>query len=494
MTPAASLPVAPPPAPIHTPQRRRLFVLLTAAALLLALALRIGVSIRYTGMDWPDEIFQTIEPAHHLVYGNWVKTWEFQRGARSWVFPAALSLVMRATAWLGAGSAGYLLGIRIVLSLLSLLPLCFVVRWAWRQRGWPAALIALALSATWYQLVYYAPKALSEMVAGDFLLPGLYFGFFAGGKNEAQRTRLLVAGLFCGLALALRMQLAPVVLLAFLWFARVDWKRRSLWLLLGAALPLLLFGMVDALTWSYPFQSYIENFRANAGMFRHNPFGTEPVYWYFRELLKSLSVLTIFVLAGIWEAPFLGWIVLALLLPHSFVPHKELRFLTPILPALVLLASLGLARVSAMASSGRGRPPRLYLLVTVSCLFCFLLSAALGKNFPRWQADSGSLSAFQTLSQDSTACGVAIVPKHWEPYGGYSYLHRKIPIYVFSNWRDAWSARASFNTLASYEALPTAFTDFSLLRCSGGVCLYRRPGDCQPTTTFEINHVLGGHR
>lgn len=48
----------------------RLPVLLFAAVLLIALAVRVGLAVRYENMDWPDEVFQTREPARRLVYQN----------------------------------------------------------------------------------------------------------------------------------------------------------------------------------------------------------------------------------------------------------------------------------------------------------------------------------------------------------------------------------------------------------------------------------------
>ena len=488
---------APPPAP--TAPRRGHSHLWIATVLLLALCLRLAVAARHPGIDWPDETYQTVEPAHHLVYGNWIKTWKYQHAARSWVFPAFLSLVMRGTSWLGSGSSGYLLGIRIILSLLSLLPIYFAIRWAERVGGRPAARIAACSAVTWYQLIYYAPKPLSEVAAADFLLPGLYLLVFAAHRKE----KLFAGGLLCGLALALRLQLAPVVVtaVALLTFAdlRVESSLKKIfrstqliWITLGVLLPLLLFGIVDAFTWSYPFQSYWENIRLNAALFRTNPFGKEPVFWYLTEIISGFSFFFLFVLLGALRAPFLGIIVLALVVPHSLIPHKELRFLAPVLPVLVLLGSIGLADVVNAWSNRRARSGlRSRLAVPAACLFCAGLSASLASHFPRWDSRVGPLTLFRALSQDSSACGVAVLPAAWwDRYGGYAYLHRNIPIYAIPQMRDAWRSRHAFNALATNQPLPSDFSGFSLSQCSHGVCLYRRPGTCTPQTAFELNALL----
>src|ERR1700683_4229913 len=89
-----------------------------AALLSSSLALRIGLAVCSPNIFFPDEIFQTLEPAHRLVYGYGVISWEWRLGMRSWVLPTFLAGIMRTAAWVslrvskspGSASAGYLLG------------------------------------------------------------------------------------------------------------------------------------------------------------------------------------------------------------------------------------------------------------------------------------------------------------------------------------------------------------------------------------------------
>src|SRR5437763_10977323 len=92
-----------------------------AALLLVALALRIGMALAYPTLDWPDEVFQTTEPAHRLAFGNGVVSWEWREGARNWAFPGMLAGIMRLTSWMAAGSAGYVRAICVVSARASLL-------------------------------------------------------------------------------------------------------------------------------------------------------------------------------------------------------------------------------------------------------------------------------------------------------------------------------------------------------------------------------------
>ena len=83
-----------------SPGRRVSAGYLVFALLFLALALRVGLALAYPTVDWPDEIFQTTEPAHRLAFGNGVVTWEWLTGARNWFLPGWLAIIMRTTAWL----------------------------------------------------------------------------------------------------------------------------------------------------------------------------------------------------------------------------------------------------------------------------------------------------------------------------------------------------------------------------------------------------------
>jgi len=135
---------------------------------LIALLFRLAAA-RFPNVVHPDEIFQTEEPAHRLAYGYGVVTWEWREGARSWVFPTFLAGIMRTTDWMGAHSAGYLRGVALILSLISLTTVWFGFAWAKRASGIAAAIIASGCCAIWYQLADFGGRALTEVVATHLL-------------------------------------------------------------------------------------------------------------------------------------------------------------------------------------------------------------------------------------------------------------------------------------------------------------------------------------
>src|SRR5262245_11493675 len=76
------------------------------AVLVLILAagacLRIWFALTDDGIDWPDEIYQSLEPAHRLVFGYGVLPWEYVQGARTWVLPGFIAGILK-----GAVVAGW---------------------------------------------------------------------------------------------------------------------------------------------------------------------------------------------------------------------------------------------------------------------------------------------------------------------------------------------------------------------------------------------------
>ena len=453
----------------------------------MALLLRIGAAAVLPNAAHPDETFQTREPAHRLAYGYGIVPWEFREGVRSWVFPAFLAGVMRATDWMGKGSQGYLLGIAIVLSAISLTAVWFAFAWAHRSGGINSAVVAAAGAAVWFELVYYAPKALNEVVAAHLMLPALYLG--TGAEPPRARGRLFAAGLFYGLTVALRPALVPAVAAGVAWQCWRDWRGCLPVLLAGILPPIALFGLVDALTWSYPFQSFIRYFWINIVQGRSATFGVEPWYWYLLSVGRRLGPILVLAVVGARRSPFLAVVALVILVSHSLIPHKEDRFIYPLVPIALTLAALGLLDAAAWLSR---RLPRLQspgTATAVGVLFMASISVWLGSEFPLWGNNAGTLAAMEALSTDPAVCGIGLRGIPYTKSGGYTFLHRDVPIVVVL--RDAQLKTLGPALSAVLTEIPLKDRQFAPAGCRHGACVYRRSGPCRaPGPENEINHYL----
>ncbi|MBM4395189.1 MAG: mannosyltransferase, partial [Deltaproteobacteria bacterium] len=285
-------------------------------------------------MVWPDEVFQSVEQAHRVVHGNGVVPWEFRDGLRSWLLPGALAGVVAATGWTSAGSSGYLDGVAAALSLLALAPVIAAFAIARRRSGGGVAeAVAAAVAvACWFELAYFGPKALAEVVAAHLLVAGLLIADAEGGASPS-RGRIAWAGACLGLAVALRVHLAPAVLAGGAWLA---WRwpgRARVALLAGAAAPIAVAGLLDLATWGAPFASYWNNFRANVLEGRSEAYGVADWDAYLRVVARAwwAGALLVVPAAAIGALRRPAWAATAavVLVTHSLMDHKEYRFVFP---------------------------------------------------------------------------------------------------------------------------------------------------------------------
>ncbi len=471
-----------------------------AALLGSALALRIGLALASPNIFYPDEIFQTLEPAHRLAFGYGIISWEWRLGIRSWVFPAFLAGIMRISAWLGPGSSGYILGTTIVLSLISLTAVWFGYAWAKRASGTPAAVVAAVACSFYFGLVYFAPKALSEVVAAHVMLPGLYLGVY--GRERRERRRLFLAGLFCGLAACLRIQLLPALAFALVYFCYPRWRQRIPAVAAGVSVPVLLFGVVDWITWSYPWQSFFRYYAANIrGVGRLFP--VQPWYWYMLALVALVGPAVLLLFHGARRSSFLAIFCAIIVISHSAIPHKEIRFIYPVLAPAITLAAMGIADLLDEIK-GRSRlvaDPK--WVVATGVTFFLISSALLAAMCTGWYRARWGKEAFARLSHNSGLCGVGIyAPTQgegptWGESGGYSYLHRDVPIIPVESAAQLAQDAPQFNALIAKRDSRGIPAGFAPSQCWSGVCLLERAGTCtapQPGEDLNAYLARGGVR
>src|SRR5260370_9846149 len=97
--------------------RRRWGLLILLASLLAGAVLRAWLSFHDDGIYWPDEIYQSLEPAHRLVFGYGLIAWEFVQGARSWALPVVVAAILKASPLFGgAEQRAYLIVDRLFFS------------------------------------------------------------------------------------------------------------------------------------------------------------------------------------------------------------------------------------------------------------------------------------------------------------------------------------------------------------------------------------------
>ena len=496
---------------------RRPRSLAIAQVLGVALVLRLWSALTHTYIIFPDETFQYFEQAHRLAFGSGVVPWEFIDGIRSWLLPGMIALIMRLAALVSSEPAVYVLAVRICCVAASLSVPYVGFRLAERRCGLPGAVIVGLLCAFWYDLVYFAPVVLTETLAAYAALWALWLSDFPAATRVPQR-RLLLAGAVYGLACCLRYQYAPALALAALWQHGRKPRRLCAVLIGGVAVVTLGSGVLDTLTWGAPFQSAWLHFIRNAVQSVAGAMETQAWYYYPAYFLVAWGfaapLLLALALIGATRLPFLALAAAATVALHSITPHKELRFIFLASAAMPILIGLGAARMLQTA-------PLLRRAATVpaAAVLAFVIAGAVasltvGYAMPAdaWHRDRSTVRAFYAARAEPSLCGLGVRTLWVYRTGGYTYLHRNVPVYfetfeaaqhletlsfqlrlrVLLNgqpvpqYPDKQLAEHSgrFNVLIglTWDRLPGFETD----ACFGAgtpddpvVCVFRRPGGCE---------------
>ncbi len=405
----------------------KVMALALPALLLLGFALRLGASMTQTHVLFFDETIQYFEQGHRLAFGSGVVPWEFADGVRSWLLPGLISLVMFASSLVSDNPMLYVGLVRAICVALSLVIVLIGFRVGERRFGRLGALVTGGFCAIWFDLIYFAPAVMTEVLAAHCAILAL----FVGERTRTPRQAYWCGALF-GIAVCLRYQYAPALVLAGAWQFR-----RSLglwqWLLLGSASVLLPFaGVLDAITWGMAFQSIWLNFVRNSLEGIAAAIGTESPVYYLQYLIVAMIPLPLLLGLAAFGArrfPALAIAALTVLITHSLVAHKEVRFIYLTLAAAPILIGLGASEILSILGLHHGAKTARYGAAAFLCLGAGLSwYIATGPLAGRWSFQRGTVNAFLAAHAEPELCGLQVrdIPS-WKS-GGYTYLNRDVPL------------------------------------------------------------------
>jgi uncharacterized membrane protein YuzA (DUF378 family) len=419
------------------------------AALLLGLSLALGALLRLwlathdDGISWPDEIYQSLEPAHRLVFGYGVVAWEFQVGARNWALPGLVALLLKASVLAGLGDPrSYLTVVRVAFCVIGL-----ATAWASfllaRSQGASAfgAAAAGALFALSAPAVFFAPRAMGESAAALAVALGLTLALGRDGRG----WRLVLGVGLLALAACLRLQTAIFGVGLIVLLAAAGERRSSLLAFAAFAAGMVGLGLSDVLTWGSFFHSAIAYVQANVLQGRAATWGSSWAGYYLVTLITAMGPAGSLMLAlgtfALRRSPRLWLLGVGFVAVHSAIPHKELRFLLPALPVLCALAGLGLDEVAQLSPGWLARSLGVALVASLAlsaATFHDLTFGQLGSGDTPWGPNasaydaSGSVNRLLLLAgRRPDLCGLKVESARPEWTGGYSYLHRQVPMYRF---------------------------------------------------------------
>ncbi len=237
-----------------------------------------------------------------------------------------------------------------------------------------------------------------------------------------KKSAYVMIGLLLGAAIACRYQTGFLIAGLALWLMvkRSAWRNTSNYLMLigsaiGLALSILadrwLYGEWTFTAWNYARVNIVEDMASQ--------FGTAPWYYYFAKVLERayplMGILIILATFNFWwkhrDHP-ITWSSLVFVLVHLLVPHKELRFLFPLIFMIPLAVAL-LAGTKGFRWIGKPVVITLLLLINLPFLLYKMTSAA-----------SDHIHALQVASKFDQAEAIKLYHSVEDPYDPFGLQHR----------------------------------------------------------------------
>jgi phosphatidylinositol glycan class B len=506
-------------------RRVRFGIILVVAALP-----RIWAAVWDQGIFWPDEIFQTLEQAHRFAFGYGFVPWEFQDGARSWLFPGVLGLWWKLLALVGVNDAPTLvMSAKLAMVALALVGLYASMRIAEKLGGAEAAVLCGALAAVFPPSIVYGSRCMTEMASAPLCVIAVLLVL------DTNRWKLALGGCLAALAIYLRFQNGIITVALLGWLLAQRRGSDALYYAAGALVIGLAGGVLDLFTWGAPFHSLATYVRFNLIEGRSADFGVEPFTYYLEVFWSALGVSIFAVAIGLWEsvrrATGLVVIVLLYVFAHMLVAHKEFRFIMPVVPLMLALSGVGLAvfigrflgtstvgraaasprmsrahrrrdqrrRGAAMESGERDTTPS-HVRTTI-WVVAGVLAVAMGwrtarasfEDFgqrrapfagtqPLWHTQEATNRLLWVASERPDLCGLALVGYGPVWTGGYAYLHRDVPI-VWATPSEALAnpglgtIGATTNYVLTRAEIPLP-QEYAIVETIGDAKLARRSGSC----------------
>ncbi|KAJ0172779.1 hypothetical protein K1T71_011918 [Dendrolimus kikuchii] len=296
----------------------------------------------------PDEYWQSLEVAHKQVFGYGASTWEWKYGIRSYLYPSLVSIIYYLLNITGLDYPEALIFLpRIFQALFSALADYHFYKWT-GARKW--ALFLILTSWFWF---YTSGRTLLQTMETALVTIGLSIFPFKAGKlayyeNEnSQWIWLAVISVF------LRPSSAPIwVVLALYNIFTTNQGKLKLFVRTYVPIGLIAGGTLVALD-TYLHGSLVitpwEFFRFNILHDIASFYGQHPWHWYLTQGLPAvLGINLVPVLWAIYtilrrpKENRIGVILLVAAALHitlySFIPHKEFRFMLPLLPIFLYIA------------------------------------------------------------------------------------------------------------------------------------------------------------
>ena len=321
---------------------------------IVAVIVYIVTAINSNGYYHPDEHYQIIEFAG--IKSGWNigndLTWEYNAQIRPALQPSMALCLFKFFSLFGITNPFLLaMGLRLITAGFSFVCIFLFIR-SFKNTLKPEFRILFLLVSFF---IWFIPainvRFSSETWAGSVLLLSIALINRVESKNAIS---FFIIGLLWGLCFEFRFQMGVILFSVFLWliFIRKETLRNLLLLCLGGSVIIASALILDS--WFYGNWVFVpwNYFHINLIQDVASQFGTSPWYFYIVQLFVSptpiigcLIVLALLFLMFYDYKHIVVWCVIPIFVVHTLIPHKELRFLFPIVNFIPLIMVLFLQKI-----------------------------------------------------------------------------------------------------------------------------------------------------
>ncbi len=443
--------------------------------IVIAFLFRLIAALKATGILHPDEIFQSLEISHLIVYGSAIVPPEFRlentsipsyASSRSYLFPWVFAIIMYICEGLGINYYnGTLIIIHVFLAINSTLLIPIIKKFTYELTDDEiASNLSMIFVAFWFRIIEFTVRPFNN----TFFLPYLFLAIthvlhaMKTGELKWKDTIIIFFGL--GISTYVRLDLLITVFSIFIVTFHFRYIKIYFKIIIISFSGWLFGAIIDMQYYDSFFIVPYHWFLFNVVEHHSDLFGLSPSNYYYIELIKKdgLNIFVIITLISFIAFIFIvpeNNVLSKIPLEYGFIrllyanviawviyanpwriegSHKELRFMISVLVfTLILFATssvylirliqgLELSKSQIKIHSVRSGKRKLISLIFI--FFVFIISTSYGfTNRYHEETFDDITAAMEYVGQQDIRNGVVVVTP-WFFSGGYTYLHRNSSI------------------------------------------------------------------
>ncbi|KAG0681647.1 glycosylphosphatidylinositol anchor biosynthesis [Pichia californica] len=307
-----------------------------------------------------DEYWQVLEPAHKAIFGYGYLTWEWDYGLRSYLHPLLYMLPYWITKSLNLDPdteyAYVLIGPRIVNALVSSIGdyyLYHLINKKLNDKKLAKLVSYMSLLSAWNW--YCWCRSFANSIELSLTIVSLYY------LNCNQVLRCLVIS-------AISCLIRPTNAIVWLYYLLPVFWKRPIYIFFAIIIGSFIIGLDSVLnctfysTWKVPLWSF---FKFNISDSLSSFYGTSRLDFYFFQAIPILllNYLPFFINGVIYTSiPDFSGLLIIYILVFTLIPHKEFRFIYPMMPVLITYSAYGLLNISTKVSN---KVMKLIIILTI---------------------------------------------------------------------------------------------------------------------------------